>query len=221
MAQIETYPDGSPSPGDKFPYVEDPSGTALLKLVDVADLPGGGGAGSSFTKVIDEDGSSLANWSVITGTWAVAGGVIECQSSGVGQDLRLDTPSFDASDWVLDLDFQVADLNGYAGPGACYRSGTDITGSLELNFHLGTVIAVAHNVSAATDIPAAMAVDTWTALRVHFVGTMATIWLDGLPLGTVAMTDVPVGDQLMLRSYGTTSKWRNIVAWQADLALPA
>jgi len=46
MAGIETYPDGTPAAGDRIPYVEDPAGTPALKLVDVADLAGGGGSGA-------------------------------------------------------------------------------------------------------------------------------------------------------------------------------
>jgi hypothetical protein len=46
MAGIETYPDGTPAAGDRIPYVEDPAGTPALKLVDVADLAGGGSGGA-------------------------------------------------------------------------------------------------------------------------------------------------------------------------------
>lgn len=209
MGAMQGYPTGTPAPGDYVLYTEDPTGTPVAKNALVSAL------GTGWTQVVDEDGSSLANWTTITGTWAVAGGVIECQSAGAGQDLRLDTPTFDGSDWVLEAEFQIADLAGYVGPGACYRSGTDITGTLELNFHAGTVIAVGHNVAAVSDIPATLVVDTWTALNVHFVGSAASIWLDGTPIGTVAMTDVPAGNQLMLRSYGAMSKWRNIKVWEA------
>ena len=44
MAQIETYPDGTPAGTDKIPYVEDPAGTPALKLVEVSSLGGGGGS---------------------------------------------------------------------------------------------------------------------------------------------------------------------------------
>lgn len=43
MPEIQTYPDGTPTGGDKVPYVEDPAGTPALKLADASALGGGGG----------------------------------------------------------------------------------------------------------------------------------------------------------------------------------
>jgi hypothetical protein len=216
--EIQDYPDGTPSAGDKIPFVEDPAGTPALKLADLADV-GGGGGGGSWTQVINQDGSSLTDWTVLSGTWAVVSAVIECQTAGAGQDIYLTTPTFDSSDWLFECELQINNLAGYVGPGACIRSGSDVTGSLEINLHSNTVIAVSHGVAAASDIPAPMVADTWTVLRIRYVGASATVWLDGACMGAVTMTDVPVGNQLMLRSYGTTSKWRNVKVWEAG-ALP-
>lgn len=59
MAEIQTYPAGTPVAGDLVPYVSDPAGTPALKLADASALGGGG--------LFDVDGSNT-NTLIVTGT---------------------------------------------------------------------------------------------------------------------------------------------------------
>lgn len=61
MAEIQSYPTGTPTGTDQVPYIEDPAGTPALKLAAVSDLGGGGGA------TLDPDGAN-SNALIVTGT---------------------------------------------------------------------------------------------------------------------------------------------------------
>ena len=65
MAEIQTYPDGTPVAGDKVPFVEDPDGAAALKLAPWSAFGGGGGGGG---------GAVLASASVNNATQQNPGG---------------------------------------------------------------------------------------------------------------------------------------------------
>lgn len=71
MAEIQTYPSGTPVTGDVVPYVSDPAGTPALKLADISAFSGGGGAGNPWglfapdgSTTVDEefDGLSGLSW---------------------------------------------------------------------------------------------------------------------------------------------------------------
>lgn len=78
MAEIQTYPSGTPVAGDKFAYISDPAGAPALKLADVGASGGTGtpsvddpatyttvnGAPTGYDQEFDGNGTTLpAGWS--------------------------------------------------------------------------------------------------------------------------------------------------------------
>jgi hypothetical protein len=103
MGELQDYPTGTPGAGDLVPYIEDPTGTPALKLVDASTL-GGGGSGNPWGLmgasglVLDEefDGTSGLTWTASgpSATWTVAKDVASVVYGGelINQLDRYTTP---------------------------------------------------------------------------------------------------------------------------------
>lgn len=69
MAEIQTYAVGAPAPTDYVPYIEDPTGTPVLKNSLVADVAG-------WTVIGADDLTALTAWTNVAGTWTVVSGQV-------------------------------------------------------------------------------------------------------------------------------------------------
>lgn len=171
MAEIQTYPDGTPADGDKVPYVADPGGTPALMLADVADLGGGGWAG-----VDADDLTSLTGWTSVTGTWGVSGGQVTA-SAWTGDYSYLRAPTVPSTTAMrASVEFSVPSWGSDTRVGLIV-AGDSATGNQPLGYYTkigGTEVLKAerHNNVTMASVPVTtpLAAATWHRITVDVIG---------------------------------------------------
>lgn len=187
---------------------------------------GGGGSGAAWTQVVDESGSSLANWTSVAGTWAVdAGGYIkQTNAAAAYYALKLSARVTGGAKLVAEAEMRfptgaTAGARAFLG---LYSNGT-VSGSVDPYAGLqndATNALYWQRGTAATLAGAfARALDTWYTVRVAIDGPWVTTSIDGVAQRTVNMAGAAgptLQDAFILATYGGAVHYRNIKAWRLD-----
>jgi hypothetical protein len=234
MAEIQTYPDGTPIAGDKVPYVADPDGTPALMNADASVFLGGGGGGGglSWTQTIDEDGTSTAHFTSLGGgTWTVDSGAIKVVGAGTPSNLFYSADTMSVMNCVVEADVMLLSSNGgdcYAGVGVLQSTGNDAPWHgygpfvrIQRTGGVFRVLAGRVSTDQTSEILAGGAMDTWFTVRMVMNGGAADSYINGDLATATRGTAEYRADTLTLWSYAADAKWRNIKAWVADMGLPA
>jgi hypothetical protein len=226
-------------PGGSGITVED-EGTPLATSADTLDFVGAGvtatgagatktitipGGGSAWTLSIDEDGSSVANWTSRDGTWSSTGTVIRQTNTGIEANLHY-TALVPLAMVAVEMDVFLPSSNAtddYIG----MDIGTDSsnTNGFSQRYYLkktGTSAAIATYQSGAETIFAATTVnyDTWYTMAALVSGGRISFWLDGTLLRTAWLS--PNGNLIDIRYFGiftalAAGDFRNIKVWTPTL----
>lgn len=188
------------------------------------------GEGPSWTQVLDEPGTSLANWTTVSGTWVTnASGYIEqTATAGSYHGLRYTGPGaaiFQGGPLVVEAEIYM-DTTGAAAlhramiaPGArAVLSGEDPWMGLTRG-SAGFGHVMQRGTTAADVIPdAAVTENAWHVVRQTRTGTTIGQSLNGTfaAVGTVSITGplTTSAHNLMLISYAGPVRYRNIKAWR-------
>lgn len=190
--------------------------------VTVGPLGGGGGG---WTQVVDEDGTSFANFTSIAGTWASNGTEItQTDTSASSKHARL-TAELLTAYCVFEADVRidssgagaisrvglVAGYNGTIGASTIVylegnaTTGLEVTSDSEASAELGTT-SFSFNY------------DTFYTLRLVIAGNRVTAFVDGTQRLSVANTGGPLNTRyLALLSYGSAGRFQNIKMWRPVL----
>lgn len=183
--------------------------------------PSGGGGG--FTQVIDEDGTTFANFTAVTGTWSSDGTVIKQTDTAAAQYRCYLTAKKDTSHIVIEAEIQLKNsgTDRIGGILVGYDGGASAAALVRLN-QTGTVDFVQDEVAIRLQVSATISIDTWYKLRVvsYSGGNACSAYLDGTYIGTAGMLSA-LGNisQVGLLAYQSQVWFRNIKAW--NLTLPA
>ena len=215
MAEIQTYPDGTPAPADKVPYISDPAGTPALKLAEVSALgSGGGGGGDSVPATLYAyDGSTLTGSTVVTGTWTVGTEFTQTDTAATAHDLLLaSAETYSPFNTTIQMDIKFP-VSGYTGISTLLNSSFMVAGAcIAFAENALTVISAGSAVIATHTITAAA--DTWHALRVVRYGSIWSIYLNGDLLRDVLWGSGNIGGNgTSLYSQSAVSHFRNVQLW--------
>lgn len=189
--------------------------TKRITPAQIASLASGG----DWTAVVDQDGTSFADWTAVSGTWNSDGSVIRCTTSGANQLAYLASPTIDSSECIVEFDVQFGAASGYAGFGFTLIGGVDVTNSLQIYLHDGRVYYVLRNTALGHSFPYSplSAADTWFTVRFVVHGSSAAVFVDGVYAGAVMNTHssaaMAAGLQFSLHVDSTTAKFRNLKVW--------
>lgn len=176
-----------------------------------------------WTQNVNQSGASIAAWTVVSGTWASDGAIIQqTQVSDTAKLLRYDT-AVPLGHWLMQAEIRFpGTATSYAGfvvlnaangtlnsvhPRFLFANGA--TSKVQLQRE-GTVPVKEFTVTLNQNI--------WYTLRALMVDGVITVWLDGALLGS-AWVEAALGDlhRLALFGFGSTSDWRNISTWTPTL----
>lgn len=197
---------------------------------------GSGGGAGPWVQVVNESGGSFANWASIGGgTWASSGGVIQQTNTGGGPFVaRLTTPKPVNSVAVYELEIMFPTAGQPAAPnfaGFYFGAANPPSANTPILIVRRDSPAANSTVSARGDLVAptvALAVtinlDTWYKVRAVVAGSRASIYVDGVLLGTISYIEVPAGNSVDLTYFALMTStaiahYRNIKAW--NLGLPS
>lgn len=192
------------------------SGSAPLWLT-----PSGGGAGGgiSWNKVVNEDGSSFANWTSVAGTWSSDGTVIKQTNTGTDKAAKY-TTQLPTAAVVMEADVYIVTANGYAGffPGF---DGTATGGAgqfVRLNEGANTVeLQKGGTGPIAGGWAATININTWYTLRAVTIGPNISVYLDGTLIGSGDVANYVPISFIGLWTYNCEAHFRNIHAWVLTL----
>lgn len=168
---------------------------------------------------IDEDGSSSAGLTTISGTWSSAGGVIKNTDTGASKMAHFGTLLDMPVPMVAEVECRIPSNTG----GDQYVGMHMISGASAAS-HLCTRVAFVSGVwrkqIATTGTNTVDLVDgdgafgTWRTLRLYSDGAAGTAWLDGVILGssTGNSNNLAIGG-LAFFSAGASVEFRNFRRW--------
>jgi hypothetical protein len=204
---------------------------------------GAGGSGATWTQLINETGASFANWTAVGGTWASNGTLIQKTNAvtaahqqayysaakipfgfAVIAEAEIRLPTTGQGTGVhVQASIQIGS-NGTGGTGngvgTLIQEGTDTGGN---GVALDGVAGETVNKKWLT----AIALDTWYKLRTVINGPWASVYLDGVLLGTTVVVNVnavtagTTGDYFALNTYNCVADYRNIKVWVLSGEAPA
>lgn len=184
---------------------------------------GGGGGGGGWALVLDENGSSLANWQEHLGDWTTDGVQITSPLAPTNQRLRYTTKTPHGGGLVYEAEFFFPTAGQGTGVdvGAGLVVGTDASmnpGGLAVQFFPNRALTVQVERSeqlAIVSFAAAVPFDAWNKLRILTGGVYTSVYANGVLIGTGRTDASGLGDltYLGLRSYNSLVHFRNIKAW--------
>lgn len=184
----------------------------------------GGGSGGGWTQVIDEDGSSFANFTAIDGTWASTGTVI--QQTDTTDSIRRARHNTKIASPLLVAEVEVNFPS--SGPAVCSAGlvlgwpGTSVGNYLYAvlvddatnTFQIGT-----DGSTPPVNETVTVARDTWYKVRAVKSGVSVAGYLDGTLIGAISGSpDVDVVSHFVgLRVFDGTVQFRNFKVWTPTL----
>lgn len=201
-----------------------PDNTKFLRGDDVWAVPTGGGGGG-WTQVVAEDGSSFADFTAASGTWASDGTVITQTDTGDDRRARFNT-KFPWAICIVEAEILIV-----SGSGTDQRAGILVGfdgtdgGGLFARLHING--STPDGIQMEPDATAPLwtkAMDwgdynEWHKIRVLLSGGMASMWLDEVFQGTAGnnANREPQADYIGLCTGDVSAKFRNLNAWTLDL----
>lgn len=197
---------------------------------------GGGGSdsGGGWVQNIDEDGSSLSNFTMLAGTWSVSGSEIELNDNS-GSDVEIThNTSVAQAHQVLQVTLNIPSSgqfnssNQFAGL-AFLCDGASVGNSMAIGFFMnnntpsGGAIDINHvGTSNLTTQSHPFSLDTDYTLRAEISGNFVNLFVDGvLVLGYQIASPLNVNTSIKVGLYGHAIKafFKNFKQW--TLALPS
>lgn len=218
---------GVPAGGSVDQVLAKASGTDFdTEWVDAA-------VGLSWTQEVNEDGSSYANFSTISGTWASNGTIIQQTDTGAAERFAIHSELLPGSA-VIEAEVRVPSGTagtriigiGFAGTAGASSDGGNRYGdrlSMILQRVEGSWSLLAYNTSllGAATFSASATTDTWYKMRIVRTAATYDLYFDGVLITSVLGPAVMrTATNLLLYAYADCD-FRNIKAWAADLNLPA
>lgn len=211
--------------GDADPGNADDAFDQLAERVD--DLEAAGGGGINWELVVDEDGSSIANWTSVSGTWATDGSVIKQTNNAGASRLKYNNKVIQVP-MIMEVEvmFPSAGQSTSANMAGGMLSGWDGAGSgsncgrLHMNNKTADFIQIERDsVTAVNSLAGVWGIlDTWYTLMI-ISGIFLTIYLDG----TIKVTGGNMGGLYNANYIGlfvqdATVHFRNFKVW--NLTIP-
>lgn len=180
-------------------------------------------SGGGWTQVVNEDGTSFANFSGSAGTWSSDGTVIKQTNTSASEKRASYSNLIVTSILIYEAEVQLRSsgstrqggiLIGYDGSG---------TGGMAVVLDEGanTIGVVTDGVAAQMTLSATVAVNTWYKIRLVYAGGHASIYLDGTLVGSGGYISQQSynASRIGLWAYQAEVWFRNIKAW--NLSVPA
>jgi hypothetical protein len=195
---------------------------AVKTYVDA--LPGG----SPWTLLVDENGSSFANWTQVSGTWGSAGGYIKQTNAGSSEYRAKYNTKLPTGLIVFDADITI--VSGVEG-GSYYAallaawSGADSTSyASRVTLNLGDqILGDVDGYGNIGSISTTITLNVEYHIRAIFNGEIVTVYKDGTLLhtfGNLRYANNANGanaSYIGLMVYRTQSNFRNIKVWAPTL----
>lgn len=181
----------------------------------------GAGGGISWTQDINETGSSVANWTVVSGSWASAGGLI--QQATVSASFK--TLTYTAQVPMGYPTIAEAEIRFPAtgqGTGALVHAGF-VVGALGVLLNRGgpAIHFQDYGVTDHRTVSVTLSLDIWYKLRAVISGTRLSTYVDGALIATSVIPSVTASDKFSLASYNSLPDFRNIKLWTLSGGAPA
>jgi hypothetical protein len=180
-------------------------------------------AGSAWTQVVNEDGTTFANFTAVAGTWSSDETVIKQTDTSANSRKAYYTTKIPAASLLAQADVQLrsSGTDRQAGIMMGFDGGAG-TAAISIKLREGNDDIDIERDSQAVDrsISVTINVNTWYTLRVLREGNVVSVWLDGTFKGSaVSTTNLANVDYFGLVTYQAEAWFRNIKAW--NLTLPA
>jgi hypothetical protein len=217
---------------DATPIVESGSGSAgtgtEASRDDHVHPAAGGSGGVDWTLLVDEDGSSFANFTAASGTWGTSGTVItQTDTANAWRRAKYNTLVPIGLPMVFEADLHVVSTTGTDRRVALgITDGTNVAG-LAVELLVGIGVRIDRDaVSTVRTITATIAHSTTYKLRLVLSGGIwLSVYLDGTLIGNTNLLFTTGFDAdseyLSLLSYGASVTFDNIKAWVLTGGLPA
>lgn len=176
---------------------------------------------ATWTQVLDEPGTSLANWTVVSGTWAAnAGGYLELtDTSAAYRALRLTAEVHAGAGIVAEAEIRFPTSATTGRRGMIGPSGDGLASATSspwggLGENSGLVYVQQGDAAAVSEV-FTVNEDQWYRVRVSLVGTVVTVEVDGVMVKSHrTAVDMRASDRLALHCFAGPVHFRNIRAWR-------
>lgn len=198
---------------------------SLYQKDDAGTETGLGGGGGGWTLTIDEDGTSFANFTGLSGTWASTGTIIQQTQTGAANKRAKYNTRVRTSAMVAQVDIRFPSASTGAAAGIlCGFPGTDISQYpiAFLSVGLDKVTIGRESTTAPVDVAVTINLDTWYTLRVHVSGNGLEAFVDGTYYGAARIESTNGNADndnsfVGLRTYDGAVDFRNFKVWTLDL----
>ena len=192
----------------------------------LAELAAAAGGSGGWDLAIDQDGSSIADWTARDGTWASTSGEIRQTGTGASEfnlhhtastppmalvlaECEVWIPSGNATDDYIGMDLGIDAANSANTGIRVYlkRTGTSLL--------VATIQGGAETVQAAVTVN----VDTWYKIRALAAGNRVSVWLDGTFKFSAVVTPNSLTDATYFGLFTalSTGHFRNVKVWTPTL----
>lgn len=189
---------------------------------------GGGGGINPWTQVVNESGSTITNWTALSGTWASNGTEItQTDASANLRFLRFNT-QIAGSTFVFQADINVVSASNPSNIGfardVSNSSGTSNWFGVELHSNgtnVNTIGTTNTGVvdSTAINLTSAITFGTFVTLRVYVTFEIADVYINGVYLASIPAPSfiATAFDSISLYTYGSSVQFKNIKVWVPTL----
>lgn len=183
----------------------------------------------AFSLVVNEDGTSLANWNQDAGSWSSAGGIISVDSTGGEARLEYNADVLDpALRFVFQTDIRISSTglsaaNDLAGM-VWNWDGTTANGApaCRIIFTSGAAkqLTLEHKATLALNtVTFAWVADTWYTMRVLVSGDSVSAYVDGSWKTATHGATTLLGRRIGLYAVGVNADFDNIKVWTETLTV--
>lgn len=188
--------------------------------------------GVSWTQVINQSGASFSGWTIVAGSWASDGTIIQKTNvTSAHQTARFDTKQPFGFGVIAEVEMRQPTSGQGTGSAiqGQLRLGSDgAGGNGEFGLVMDTGTTDGWSVEKATlstvkKWSQTINYDTWYKVRVVLLNFWATVYLDGVLLGTSPVIDLSSlgADYLSLGNFNSKVDFRNIKMWVLSGDAPA
>ena len=184
-----------------------------------------------WEQVIDESGSSLSNWTSISGTWSTTGSIIQQTNTAAAHSkLRYNDTIIPGFGYLFEFETRIVAEHGSgdhnAGMGVAVTNSTTGGGLAVFVNRNDQTIQIERLASAVIHGPAfTNAANTWYKVRCLLIGHILTIWIDDVLFGQFVAETLLVtnsrADWVAIDTFACSADFRNIKCWIASIDLPA
>lgn len=195
--------------------------------------PAGAGGGVSWDQEFDESGASIANWTVVGGTWASDGAKIGQSVPGIAgyRSLRY-TAAIRSAGYIVEAEVRFPSTNQPASGNiilgfAAAWDGTDAGVPVAVGCRMWRAVGSAagfvdvHSQNSIVSEALTVNFDQWYKLRCLVLGVTCVVWVD--EVATVAALVDPAlraAKHVGIFTHSGTADFRNLKAWSLG-GLPA